>query len=86
LTNFLKNNRIYSIILITIKHYNMPKQFGDPNDDLENQEDENSSESYEDLVDDEYEDNLDEYGDGNEEVAWKKSADDDDDEYEDDEI
>jgi len=64
----------------------MPKQFGDPNDDLENQEDENSSESYEDLVDDEYEDNLDEYGDGNEEVAWKKSADDDDDEYEDDEI
>jgi hypothetical protein len=79
LTNFLKNNKIY--LLHFILKYNsktMPKRLDGPNDDLEEEKENESSESFEDLLDNEYEENLDEYGDGNEEAAWKDSAEDED--------
>ncbi len=59
---------------------------------LANMEDEEKepSESWEDLRDDEYEENLDEYGDGNQESAWpdekEKDSESDDEDDSDEEI
>ena len=58
----------------------MPKQPGVLNNDWEEEKENESSESFEDLRDNEYEENLDEYGDGNEEAAWKDSPEDEEDE------
>lgn len=48
-------------------------------------EEKEPSESWEDLRDDEYEENLDEYGDGNQESAWPDEKEDSESEDEDDE-
>lgn len=58
----------------------MPKQLGISNNDWEEETEDESTESLEDLLDNEYEENLDEYGDGNEEAAWKDSAENEDEE------